>query len=228
MNKLIIIEENPRKAESLQCDILTYFKTCEIEIISHIENADLPKFEDCIFASYDIMIINQLQNFFGADKIKTRILDGFSSPFGNVFCAGLEKAFVEEIRNIDYPIDCLIDEVFMVLGLRRHLTGTMYLKAAIKMAVETPYILMRSITTQLYPHIAEQFDTTPSKVERAIRHCIDSCYDNNRFVMLNSLFHANVFNENDKPSNGEFIALVADKILLRIDNHNLNKIYSFS
>lgn len=228
MAKIIVVEESEERAYKLQHDLISYFKNHEIEVIQNLQNIDLLQYIDNLFASYDLMVVNELQKFFGSDKVKTRILDGLSSPYGNIFCTGLENAFTQEARNIDYPIDCLIDEVFMVLGLRRHLTGTLFLKSAIKMAVETPCILMRSITTQLYPHIAEQHNTTSTKVERAIRHCLDTCFNNNRFIALNTLFKAKVFSEQDKPSNGEFIALIADKILLKLDDHNSNIKYNFS
>lgn len=223
MPKILIIEKNTQKAEQLVNETKQYFKHKEIELIHDFDNIDLNSYANDLFISYNITIVQKLQNAFGAHNIKTLIIDSESETYCNIYATGRESAFTPDERDVDYPIERIIDTVFLTLGLRRNLSGTMYLKSAIKMVVETPYILMRSITTQLYPRIAEQFNTTPSKVERAIRHCLDTCYYDKRFMALNNLFEAEVFKNNDKPSNGEFIALIADKILLKLDNKSKNK-----
>ena len=74
--------------------------------------------------------------------------------------------------------------------------------------------IINSITKKLYPEVAEKFDTSPSKVERAIRHAIEVAWNRGKIENINSLFGVRVYNRNEKPTNGEFIALVADKMLL--------------
>jgi len=74
--------------------------------------------------------------------------------------------------------------------------------------------MMNSITKILYPTIAKKHQTTPSKVERAIRHAIEVSWAKGRIETINSLFGVNVYLGQEKPTNGEFIALIADKMLL--------------
>ena len=72
--------------------------------------------------------------------------------------------------------------------------------------------IINRITKELYPSIAKKFNTTPSKVERAIRHSIDVAWSRGKVENINQLFGYVVYDKNDKPTNGEFIALVADKL----------------
>ena len=81
------------------------------------------------------------------------------------------------------------------------------------MAVETPSII-NNVTKQLYPKIAEKFETTPSKVERAIRHSIEVAWNRQRTDAINAIFGVRVYIGSDKPTNSEFIALIADKLML--------------
>ena len=87
------------------------------------------------------------------------------------------------------------------------------MREAIKLAMENPDII-NSITKKLYPSIAERFDTSASKVERAIRHAIEVAWNRGKIENINTVFGLPVYDSNDKPTNGEFIALVADKMLV--------------
>jgi len=110
-------------------------------------------------------------------------------------------------------IDERISHIFITVGIPAHIKGYQFLRAAIKLAVENPAII-NSITKQLYPAIAKQFATTPSKVERAIRHAIEVGWNRGRADRVNDIFGVKAFDRKDKPTNGEFIALIADKMLL--------------
>lgn len=112
------------------------------------------------------------------------------------------KALEEKITNI-----------FITVGIPAHIKGYQFLREAIKMAIDNPEII-NSITKKLYPSIAEKFETTPSKVERAIRHAIEVAWNRGKIENINTLFGIKVYSNNEKPTNGEFIALVADKMLL--------------
>ena len=85
------------------------------------------------------------------------------------------------------------------------------LRAAIKMVMEDRG-LINKITKELYPKVAAAFDTSDTKVERAIRHAIEVAWTRGRIENINQLFGFQVYTKNDKPTNGEFIALVADKL----------------
>ena len=106
-----------------------------------------------------------------------------------------------------------ITNIFITVGIPAHIKGYHFLREAIKLAIDTPEII-NSITKKLYPAIAERFSTSPSKVERAIRHAIEVAWNRGKIENINSLFGLRVYNSNEKPTNGEFIALVADKMLI--------------
>jgi two-component system, response regulator, stage 0 sporulation protein A len=106
-----------------------------------------------------------------------------------------------------------ITNIFLTVGIPAHIKGYHFLREAVKMVVENNE-LINCITKQLYPGIAIRFSTTPSKVERAIRHAIEVAWTRGRIENINSIFGFNIYNKNDKPTNGEFIALLADKILI--------------
>ena len=110
-------------------------------------------------------------------------------------------------------IDEKISNIFITVGIPAHIKGYQFLREAIKMAIETPDII-NSITKKLYPAIAEKFDTSASKVERAIRHAIEVAWNRGKIENINSIFGLKVYSSNEKPTNGEFIALVADKLIL--------------
>lgn len=110
-------------------------------------------------------------------------------------------------------LDERITGVFLTVGIPAHIKGYQFLREGIKMAVENPGII-NSITKQLYPSIAQKYDTTPSKVERAIRHAIEVSWNRGKIENINSLFGLKVYASREKPTNGEFIALVADKMLI--------------
>ena len=106
-----------------------------------------------------------------------------------------------------------ITNIFISVGIPAHIKGYQFLREAIKMAIERPDIV-NSITKRLYPTIAERYSTTSSKVERAIRHAIEVAWNKGKIESINNLFGIKVYSPGDKPTNGEFIALVADKMLI--------------
>ncbi len=110
-------------------------------------------------------------------------------------------------------LDERISNIFVSVGIPAHIKGYQFLREGIKLAVDNPPII-NSITKILYPTIAKKFDTTSSKVERAIRHAIEVAWNRGKIENINSLFGIRVYSSQEKPTNGEFIALLADKMLL--------------
>ncbi len=106
-----------------------------------------------------------------------------------------------------------ISHIFISIGIPPHIKGYHFLRDAIKMAVEDPGII-NNVTKGLYPKIAEKYDTSPSKVERAIRHAIEVAWNRGRIDAVNAIFGVRVYIGTEKPTNSEFIALVADKLIL--------------
>ena len=106
-----------------------------------------------------------------------------------------------------------ISDIFISIGIPPHIKGYAYLREGIKMTIDNPYII-NSVTKELYPSIADKFKTTPSKVERAIRHAIEVAWNRGRIDAINAIFGARIYLGHEKPTNSEFIALVADKLIL--------------
>lgn len=100
------------------------------------------------------------------------------------------------------------------IGVPAHIKGYQYLREAIMMSVNDP-TMISSITKLLYPTIAKRFQTTPSRVERAIRHAIEVAWSRGKMETLDTLFGYTINTGKGKPTNSEFIALIADKIRLK-------------
>lgn len=114
------------------------------------------------------------------------------------------------------PMDLEAEVTGMIheIGVPAHIKGYQYLREAIIMSVEDSSVLS-SITKILYPGIARRFDTTPSRVERAIRHAIEVAWSRGKMETLDSLFGYTINTGKGKPTNSEFIALIADRIRLQ-------------
>ena len=114
----------------------------------------------------------------------------------------VEKILEEKISNI-----------FITIGIPAHIKGYQFLREAVKLAIEEPEII-GSITKKLYPTIAERFSTSSSKVERGMRHAIEVAWNRGKIENINNLFGPKIYSSNEKPTNGELIALIADKMLM--------------
>lgn len=110
-------------------------------------------------------------------------------------------------------IDEKISNIFISIGIPPHIKGYQYLREGIKMAIENPSII-NNVTKELYPNIGKKFDTSASKVERAIRHAIEVAWNRGRVDAINAIFGVRVYIGSERPTNSEFIALVADKLIL--------------
>ena len=110
-------------------------------------------------------------------------------------------------------LDEKITTIFLTVGIPAHIKGYQFLREAIKLVVKEPDMI-NSITKRLYPGIAEIYDTSSSKVERAIRHAIEVAWTRGKIENINIIFGYNIYTKNDKPTNGEFIALVSDKLIM--------------
>lgn len=117
----------------------------------------------------------------------------------------------EAIRR--YSLDEKISKIFINVGIPPHIKGYSFLREGVKMAVENPSVI-NSITKTLYPKIGEKYATSASKVERAIRHAIEVAWNRGRIDSINGILGVRAYVGAEKPTNGEFIALVADKMLL--------------
>ena len=124
-----------------------------------------------------------------------------------------EKEKQQSYRDLEKDVTNMIHEI----GVPAHIKGYQYLREAIMMSVEDPGMIS-SITKILYPTIAKRFQTTPSRVERAIRHAIEVAWSRGRMETLDALFGYTIDTGKGKPTNSEFIALIADRIRLSYRN----------
>ncbi|MBR3786348.1 MAG: sporulation transcription factor Spo0A [Firmicutes bacterium] len=122
--------------------------------------------------------------------------------------ASLRKEFTYE-NDLEIEITNLIHEI----GVPAHIKGYQYIRDAISIVVDDRDILS-AVTKELYPMIAEKNNTTPSRVERAIRHAIEVAWNRGRIETIDSLFGYTVQHDKGKPTNSEFIAIIADKLRL--------------
>ena len=137
------------------------------------------------------------------NALKNRIMDLFAE----------KTPYTPPKTKVNKSLDERLANIFISVGIPAHIKGYQFLREAIKMSIENPEII-NSITKRLYPEVAEKFDTTASKVERAIRHAIEVAWNKGKIENINHLFGIKVYTSNDKPTNGEFIALVADKMIV--------------
>ena len=138
--------------------------------------------------------------------LRERLLElGGEKSGGSIIVKNEER----RVQNLDEKIS----KIFISVGIPPHIKGYAYLREGVKMAIDCPQII-NSITKKLYPGISEKYATSPSKVERAIRHAIEVAWNRGRIESINSVFGVRAYVGSEKPTNGEFIALVADKMIL--------------
>lgn len=111
-------------------------------------------------------------------------------------------------------MECVVTEIIHQIGIPAHIKGYHYLRTAIMLSVEDPDMI-NCITKLLYPTVARMYETTPSRVERAIRHAIEIAWDRGDVDTLNSYFGYTIHTSRGKPTNSEFVALIADKLRLK-------------
>lgn len=119
---------------------------------------------------------------------------------------------VEPERTED--MECVVTDIIHQIGVPAHIKGYHYLRTAILLSIADSEMI-NSVTKLLYPTVAKKFGTTSSRVERAIRHAIEIAWDRGDLDTLNSFFGYTIHNSKGKPTNSEFIALIADKLRLR-------------
>ncbi len=117
--------------------------------------------------------------------------------------------------NTNNDIEAMVTNIIHEIGVPAHIKGYQYLREAIIIAVGDMDVI-NAITKVLYPQVAKTFQTTPSRVERAIRHAIEVAWDRGDLDTLQRFFGYTVSNTKGKPTNSEFIALIADKLQLQL------------
>lgn len=145
-------------------------------------------------------------------------INQMSESIGDLFIkeagsSNLKKSMLlrDSFTSNDLEID--ITNLIHEIGVPAHIKGYQYLRDAITLVVEN-MDLMSAVTKELYPTVAAMNNTTPSRVERAIRHAIELSWNRGKLETLNKLFGYTVQNDKGKPTNSEFIAIISDKLRL--------------
>lgn len=115
----------------------------------------------------------------------------------------------------DPELELMVTEIIHQIGVPAHIKGYHYLREAIILSIKNGEII-NSVTKLLYPTVAKSYETTSSRVERAIRHAIEVAWDRGDIDVLNSYFGYTIQNDRGKPTNSEFIAMISDKLRLKL------------
>ena len=118
----------------------------------------------------------------------------------------------EEEKNLDRKVV----DILLSLGISPNLQGYTFLKESIKLAIYNPSYI-GAITKIMYPTIAIKFKTTACRVERSIRHALEVSYMKGKIYNINEIFGLKILEENEKPTNSEFVAVIADRLALELN-----------
>lgn len=143
------------------------------------------------------------------NRIRQTVLEYPNTNFRKRLGGGGSTSLISNNTSLEAEITNIIHEI----GVPAHIKGYLYLREAITMVIANVELLS-AVTKELYPSIAKTFNTTPSRVERAIRHAIEVAWSRGKVDTINNLFGYTVNNNKGKPTNSEFIAMVADKLRL--------------
>lgn len=129
-------------------------------------------------------------------------------------CTAINSSLGDKANSFSDDMEVVVTDIIHQLGVPAHIKGYHYLRTAILYSIEDKNLL-ESVTKLLYPTVAGIYETTSSRVERAIRHAIEIAWDRGNVDTLNSFFGYTVDTGKGKPTNSEFIALITDKLRLR-------------
>ncbi|MBQ8122150.1 MAG: sporulation transcription factor Spo0A [Ruminococcus sp.] len=161
-----------------------------------------------ITSSYDNEFIERQVMENGAAKF---LLKPYSA---DDLCSAISSALGDRGGSLSDDMEIVVTDMIHQLGVPAHIKGYHYLRTAILYSIKDK-TLLDSVTKLLYPTVAGLYDTTSSRVERAIRHAIEIAWDRGNVDTLNSFFGYTVDTGKGKPTNSEFIALITDKLRLR-------------
>ena len=124
-----------------------------------------------------------------------------------------KNLFGRQVETHNTDLEMEITNIIHEIGVPAHIKGYQYIRCAITMVVDD-IDLLSAVTKELYPAIAKKYNTTPSRVERAIRHAIEVAWTRGKIDTIDKLFGYTVHTDKGKPTNSEFIAIIADKLRL--------------
>lgn len=212
-NGLVLLDEiRERKPDivCMDCFMPVYDAVGIINVVKN-ENYNQPIFG--VTTSYITPILEREIMSIGASYIaispfnKNQLIENMISIYKT------KKKEKSSFENTQPNLKIKVTEILHQIGVPAHIKGYHYLRDSIIMAIENPDII-NAVTKQLYPNVAKEFNTTSSRVERAIRHAIEVAWDRGDIEILNSYFGYTIHNTRGKPTNSEFIAMISDKLSL--------------
>ncbi len=195
-----------------------------VEVLKKIkQNKINPEMKTIILTAFGQEKIIKQASQLGADYyiMKPFDLDKLAERITRLFASEDDKSVPREIKlegsekEKEQHIDVRVSEVLHKLGIPAHIKGYLYLREAIKLVFED-INMMGAVTKKLYPTVAENFDTTPSRVERAIRHAIDVAWEKGEQKNIKDYFGNTLTSSSGKPTNSQFIAKIADRLRLEL------------
>ena len=182
-----------------------------LEELSHLEGAKKPKVIVLTGLGRDEFVIRALR--LGASYYMVKPFD-MQSLYARILDFAREDEPIAEPEPQPESADDQITNLFLTLGIPAHIKGYQYLREAVRMVLSNRDLINR-ITKELYPGVARKYGTTPSKVERAMRHAIEVAWTRGRLEAVNQLYGYKVFRKEEKPTNGEFISCIVEKIAMK-------------
>lgn len=209
-----------QRPQAVLCDVFMPHSDA-IGVMKRVREEDLPQPQFMVLSGFDNVM---LQN----EVMRSGARYYFLKPFDPEVLAErvvqlLGSAAEENGKNVKampfgtsgQDVELMVTEMIHQIGVPAHIKGYHYLREAILLSVEDPEI-MNAVTKVLYPTVAKKFGTTPSRVERAIRHAIEVAWDRGDVDTLNAYFGYTIHNSRGKPTNSEFIAMLSDKLRLTL------------
>jgi two-component system response regulator (stage 0 sporulation protein A) len=176
-------------------------KRTVVIVLSSSDNPNLER--ELLSAGADYYFLKPFDVGILAERI--RLLTGWNNPSSEKLSSFSTEA----------DLQVLVSDIMHQIGVPAHIKGYQYLRSAIIMSVNDGEI-MNSVTKILYPAVAKEYMTTASRVERAIRHAIEVAWDRGDVDVLSSYFGYTIQNSRGKPTNSEFIAMISDRIRLKL------------
>ena len=152
---------------------------------------------------------------FEMDMLIKRIKELTEINMPSNICYANKSNYIKTSENTKPNLETMVTNIIHDVGVPAHIKGYQYLRDGIIMVVENIEVI-NQITKQLYPDLAKKYKTTPSRVERAIRHAIEVAWGRGQLEVVESIFGYTVNANKGKPTNSEFIAMIADKLRLEL------------
>ncbi len=173
-------------------------------ILSGVGNEDFE--QQMLYSGADYYFLKPVDPNLIAERICQ--IARWSSKSGNIKNIRASEKYVEDL-------ELTVSDIMHQIGVPAHIKGYQYLRDAIILSINDK-AMMESVTKLLYPTVAKNFGTTASRVERAIRHAIEVAWDRGDVDVLSSYFGYTIQNSRGKPTNSEFIAMISDKLRLKM------------